>query len=174
MEITLLHSAQVEESRAIVQELGGEPAGSDVTVNHEGRDVRIVSKHALAAGVCPNFSAYPAVVVTGEDGTVRVKSPVGDWAECLDFIDNPPVPAPTGPARKVDLTRLEFLDCFTDQEKVQLKSLEATDPVVGLFWEEYRAAASIRLDDPRTVKAVGHLASLGYITEARKAEILGG
>lgn len=171
MEITLFHSAQVEESRAIVQELGGEPSGNDVTIDHDGRGVRIVSKHALAVGVCPNFSAYPAIVVTGEDGTTRVKSPVGTWAECLDFIDNPPVPP--APVRRVEFSKLEFLSRFTDEEKVQLKTLEATDPVVGLFWEEYRAAESIRLDDPRTIKSVEHLASMHYITDDRKAEILG-
>jgi len=171
MNITLLHSAQVETSRAIVQELGGEPAENDATITHDGREVRIVSKHALAVGVCPNFSAYPAVVVT-DGGELRVKSPVESWAQCLEFIDNPPAP-PVCP-RKLEFTRLEFLNLFTDEEKIQLKTLENTDPTVALFWEEYRTAQVIRLDDPRTIWSIEYLASRNYLTSARKAEILGG
>ncbi|MFP5222284.1 MAG: hypothetical protein ACLGSA_08350 [Acidobacteriota bacterium] len=172
MNIVLLHSAQVESSRAIVQELGGEPTGNDVTITHGGRDVRVISKHALAVAACPNFSAYPAVVVLdGQD--MRVKSPVESWAECLDFADNPPQAAPTVPASKIEHTKLEFLSLFTDEEKISLKALEDTDPTVALFWEEYRTADSIRLDDPRTVRAVEYLAAQGYIAAERKAAILG-
>lgn len=172
MNIVLLHSAQVESSRAIVQELGGEPAGNDATITHGGRAVRVISKHALAVAACPNFSAYPAIVV--QDGeSVRVKSPVESWAECLDFVDNPPQPAPSVPAPKIEHSKLEFLALFTEEEKISLKALEGTDPTVALFWEEYRTADSIRLDDPRTIRAVEYLAAQGYIPAERKAVILG-
>jgi len=171
MNIVFLHSAQVDASRAIVQEIGGEFAGNDATVTHGGREVRVISKHALAVAACPNFSAYPAIVV--QDGeTVRVKSPVESWAECLNFADNPPQPAPSVPARKIELTKLEFLALFTDEEKISLKALEGTDPTVALFWEEYRTADSIRLDDKRTIRAVEYLASQGYIPAERKTAIL--
>ena len=172
MEVIILHSAQVETSRTVVSELGGDPQwnSSEEVVNASGREVRVISKHAVAVAACPNFSAYPAIVV--QDGeTVRVKSPVESWADCLDFIDNPPVPE--APARKIEHTKLEFLALFTDEEKISLKSFEATDPTVGLFWEEYRTADSIRLDEPRTIRAVEYLAGQGYITAERKADILG-
>lgn len=172
MNIVFLHSAQVEASRAIVQELGSEPAGNDVTITHGGREVRVISRHALAVGACPNFSAYPAIVV--QDGeNVRVKSPVESWAECLDFADNPPQPAPSVQAPKIEHTKLEFLARFTDEEKISLKALEDTDPTVALFWEEYRTADSIRLDDPRTIRGLEYLAAQGYIPAERKAAILG-
>jgi len=172
MNIVLLHSAQVETSRAIVQELGGEPAGNDATLTHGGREVRVISKHSLAVAACPNFSAYPVIMV--QDGeTVRLKSPVESWAECLDFTDNPPQPAQTVPAPKIEHTKLEFLARFSDEEKISLKALEDTDPTVALFWEEYRTADSIRLDDPRTIRAVEYLAAQGYIPAERKAAILG-
>jgi len=173
MQIIFLHSAMVESSRVIVQELSGEPAENDITIVNEGREVRIISKHALAVVACQNFSAYPAIVV--QDGeSVRVKSPVASWAECLEFIDNPPAPTPSIPAPKVEHTKLEFLALFTDEEKIGLKALEGTDPIVGLFWEEYRAATSIRLDDPRTTRAINMLAAAGHITPARAAAILEG
>lgn len=172
MKIIFLHSAQVEASRNIVAELGGEPSGVDVTVDHDGRNVRIVSKHALAVGVCPNFSGYPVIVVVADDGTQRVKSQVESWAECVEFIDAP-APAQVAQARKVQFTRLEFLNLFADEEKVRLKALESTDPAVALFWEEYRAADSVRLDDPRTVGAIEYLVSKQYLAESRRADILG-
>jgi len=132
--------------------------------------VRVVSKHALAVGVCANFSAYPACVVVEESGDIRAKSPVDSWAECLAFALTPPSPGPTLPR---EFTRLEFLNRFTVQEQVLLKSLEGTDPVVGLFWEQWRGAEHINLDDPRTIAGVGQLAADGRITQARADEILG-
>ena len=161
----------VEASRVIVQELGGEPAGNDATIIHGGREVRVISKHALAVVACPNFSAYPAIVV--QDGeTVRVKSPVDSWADALAFVDNPPVAAT--PAPKVEFTRTDFLDLFTIEEQVALKGLEKTDDAVALFWERYRVADNIRLDDPRTIGAINMLATAGHITPARAAAILEG
>lgn len=170
MHIVLLHSAQVEASRAIVEELGGEPAGPDATVVHEGREVRIVSKHALAVGLCPSFSAYPACVVIDDGGDMRVKSPAGSWAECLAFALAPPARGPVFPR---EFTRLDFLNRFTDQEKVLLKSLESSDPIVALFWEEWRCAEAISLDDPRTVRALDYLVQQGHLTPARRSEAFG-
>ncbi|KAF0235362.1 MAG: hypothetical protein FD177_116 [Desulfovibrionaceae bacterium] len=173
MEITLLHSAQVATSRNIVRELGGDPAGNEATITHEGREVRVISKHALAVAACPNFSAYPAIVV--QDGeTVRVKSPVESWQDCLDFADNPPEPAPSIPTPKIEFTKTDFLDLFTVEEQVALKGLEKTDDAVALFWERYRVADNIRLDDPRTIGAINMLAAAGHITLARAAAILEG
>lgn len=171
MNIIILHSELSSVSRSLVAELGQVADVVDATLIMDGHSVRIVGDHALAVAACPNFSAYPAIVV--QDGaSVRVKSPVESWAECLDFIDNPP--APGTPAPLPELTKLEFLARFTDEEKISLKALEATDPMVGLFWEEYRGATSIRLDDPRTTRAINMLAAAGHITEARKLEILEG
>ncbi len=155
MDIILLHSAQVEASRNV---LAGLPIG-----------VTVIDKHSEAVAACPNFSAYPALVVKDGD-TMRVLSPFSTWAEAQAFIDN--TPAPPVEQRKMELTKLEFLSLFTDDEKVQLKALESTNPVVALFWEEYRTAETIRLDDPRTVRAISYLAMQGYITDARKNEIL--
>jgi len=170
MKIILLHSEQVESSRAILAEIGSSPSGDDVTVTHEGKDIRIISNHALAVSVRPNFRAYPALMVQGEDGVVRIKSPVGSWSECVAFLagTEPEVQAPA----QVEFSKLEFLALFTDEEKISLKALEQTDPTVALFWEEYRTAQSIRLDDPRTIRAIEYLSAQGYLGEGRKESIL--
>lgn len=174
MDIILLHSAQVETSRAIVEELGLDAGTVDSTVTKDGHSVRVVGKHALAVGVCPNFSAYPAVVVKNGEA-VWVKSPVESWADCLAFLSAPAQPLSPGvPAVRPALSKLEFLRLFTDEELVRLKMLEGSDPVVAVFWEQYRAAESLRPDDERTGRAIEYLASKGYITPERKSAILAG
>lgn len=171
MQMIILHSALVEASRALMEELGGEPSAADVTLARDGAEVRVVSKHALAVGLCPAFTAYPAVAVTSEGGAVRVKSPVSSWAQCLAFAGEEPEPEAQRPPS--GLTRLEFLDRFTDEEKLALKNLEDTDVFVALFWEQFRAAQSIDLGDQRTVQAVEYLGAQGHISPERAAEILG-
>jgi hypothetical protein len=171
MDIIILHSPLDGASRNLMQALGGEPSGPDVTISMEGRSVRIIPDHALAVAVCPNFSAYPALVV--KDGeTLRVKSPVGSWAECAAFVETPAQPPLE--AAKPPLSKLEFLRLFTDEELVRLKTLEASDPVVAVIWEQVRAAENVRLDDERTVRGAEYLASKGYIAPERKSAILAG
>lgn len=171
MQMVILHSAMVEASRDLMEELGGQPQGDDVTLEHGGHPVRVVSKHALAAQLCPAFGAYPAVAVPDGAGGMRVCSPVADWAGCLAFAGEEPGPEPARPPGA--LTKLEFLGRFTGEEKMALKALEATDPNVALFWEEYRAAQSIDLGDPRTVHAVEYLGAQGLLAPGRADAILG-
>ena len=160
----------VETSRNIVAVLGLVPGVLDASVVMDGREVRIISKHAQAVAACPNFSAYPAIVV--QDGeTQHVKSPVASWEECLSFIESIPGPQPT---RKIVFTKTDFLDLFTVEEQIALKGLEKTDDAVALFWERYRVADDIRLDDPRTIGAINMLAASGHISQERAAAILGG
>lgn len=172
MQIIILHSQYSPLSLALLESMGILPDGADMTITHEEREVRIISEHAQAVAACPNFSAYPAIVV--QDGaSVRVKSPVESWAECQDFVDNPPTSE--APAPKIEFTRLEFLNLFTGEEQVALKAAES-NPAVGVFWESWRAADCIRLDDSRTIAAVSMLATpeIGIITPARAAAILEG
>jgi len=173
MQITVLHSEMVEASRAITAAFGLHSDVVDASVIMDGHAVQVIGKHSLAVAACPNFSAYPAIVI--QDGeTLRVKSPVESWADCLAFVDNPPVPAPSNPARKIEFTKTDFLDLFTVEEQIALKGLEQTDTAVALFWERYRVADNIRLDDPRTIRAITMLAAAGHITPERAAAILEG
>ena len=82
----------------------------------------------------------------------------------------------TAPVTYSKVSPVEFKLLFTVQERVALKALRATNPIVDDFF-------SI-VDDPRlshvdlglnsTQQALGYLAMLGAITEARVAEILSG
>jgi hypothetical protein len=118
MDVIILHSPLDGASRQLMEALGGEPAGPDVTINVDGCAVRVISDHALAVAACPNFSAYPALVV--RDGeTVRVKSPVASWAECVAFIQAP-AETSTPLAASVHVTKLEFASRFTADERQRI------------------------------------------------------
>ncbi|GFK95752.1 hypothetical protein NNJEOMEG_03620 [Fundidesulfovibrio magnetotacticus] len=168
--LTLLHSPYDADSRDFLAALGvAEPESDDVTVETGGQAVRIVSDQAKAVAACPAFSRYPTFVAS--DG--RVVSGPKTWQECLDF------EAASGgggfapdPQALAELTRLDFLARFTEAELVLLKSLEASDPNVGLFWEQWRAATTVRGDDPRTVRALDYMTAQGHLAPGRKEAIL--
>ena len=168
MSIIILHSPHNGASRAFLAALGVAPAGEDVTVDIGGTAVRIVSNHELAAGIA-GFGDYPALVYAPGEAVYVLNRPES-WQQCLDFMDAPW--GPEGPPAFREMTRLEFLNRFTQAEQVLLKSLEATDATVAVFWEQYRAASAIRTDDARTIAALDYLAGQGHLAAGRKAEIL--
>lgn len=169
MEIVILHSAQVEASRALMDSIQTGYAQLNSPAEHSfavGDDTAtVISKHNKAVERLPNFSGYPTAIFA--DG--RVVSPAPLWPDLVALAATLPPPTP-GPRT---FTRLEFLNRFTDQELATLKGLEATDPAVGIFWEKCRAAEFISTDDPRTIAGVDQLAADGHITPARADAILG-
>ncbi|GFK94405.1 hypothetical protein NNJEOMEG_02250 [Fundidesulfovibrio magnetotacticus] len=171
MSITILHNPVDGVSRDFLASLGlQEPDKDDTDVVVSGQPVRLISDHAKAVAACPGFGCYP-VLVYEADGAVHVLNGPTTWQQCLDFMN-----APWGenaPPVSREMTRLEFLARFTEAELVLLKGLEFSDPNVGLFWEEWRAATAIRTDDARTVNAVQRMEAAGLIAAGRAAEILG-
>jgi len=91
MDILVLHNPLSADSRALLASIGVEvPAGGDdVTVTVGTDTVRIVSKHALAVGVCPAFPGYPVALV-GEGETQRMLPFPASWAAVLEWAANPP------------------------------------------------------------------------------------
>jgi len=168
MSITILHSPFNEASRAFLAALGIAPQGDDVTVDINGTAVRVVSNHELAAGIA-GFGDYPALVYSPGEAVYVLNRPES-WKQCLDFLDAPW--GPEGPPAFREMTRLEFLNRFTQAEQVLLKSLESSDPTVAVFWEQYRAASSIRTDDARTIRALDYLTAQGHLAAGRKEQIL--
>lgn len=168
MKVIILHSAQVEESRAIMDGLGLDPQMNEETlVAQNGWTVS--GKHSYATLVCPAFAAYPTCVVIEDGGTMRVKSPVSDLAECLEFVGTPLVPEPV--TRR---SRGEFLELFTDGELEDLKAKEFTIPSIGVFWEKFRSREFIDLADPLTIASVENMEAFGFIASGRAAAILEG
>ena len=98
-------------------------------------------------------------------GVVETATRFGIWnPEKLDY---DPYPKKTVP-----LSRLEFMERFTDVELVGIYT--AAKQYVGLeiYLKKLEAATEIFLDNPTTIAGVNSLADAGLITAERAAEIL--
>lgn len=71
------------------------------------------------------------------------------------------------------LTRLEFLDRFTDEELLAVRAAAQHDAAVELWLWRFDHAENVSLADPRTVKGVEGLEQAGLLAAGRAAEILG-
>lgn len=84
-------------------------------------------------------------------------------------LPDPPQPEPV---RETVLTRLDFRNKFTSQEKVQIYTAAMSDFAVKILLDDLAQSSYIDLQDPKIVDALTYLVSIGTITEARKQEIL--
>lgn len=169
MQIIFLHSAQVEASRNIIAVLGLLSDVVDARLIMDGHAVQVIGKHALAVAACPNFSAYPAIVVTDGE-SVRVKSPVATWAECLDFADNPPVDPEVTRARIV--SQFEFYNLFTSVERKGIRAAAKVNADVEDTLDGLDRAKDVDLDLPLTVSGIQGMEDAGLLGLGRAARIL--
>ena len=75
-------------------------------------------------------------------------------------------------AQHKSLTRLEFLNRFTTQERIQLRVAEAEDPVIADLFDMIRVAEFIDTSDKSTIDGINYLVVGEYLSEARAKEIL--
>jgi hypothetical protein len=167
MDIILLHSATVAESRALLASLGvAIPEGGDVTVTMGADTARIISKHAQAVGICPAFPGYPAAVL-GEGETQRVLPFPASWAAVLEWAANPPTPAPTTPDT---FTPAEFMRLFTQDELDAVLAAEATDADVKRMWAFIRAVGYVNMADQLTENSLRMLREKAYIVSDERLQ----
>lgn len=76
------------------------------------------------------------------------------------------------PAPSVPLTKLAFIDRFTDAELLAIREAAKTAPEVELWLWRFERAEDISLSDLRTIAGVQGLESAGLLAEGRAAEIL--
>jgi len=72
-----------------------------------------------------------------------------------------------------NLSKLDFLRRFTATERISIRELAKTDPIIFDATEMINIAEYISLTDTDTQNLVGYLAMMGIISGARVAEILG-
>jgi hypothetical protein len=169
MDIILLHSAMVAQSRDLLASLGvAIPEGDDVTVTVVSDTVRIISKHKLAVAAIPAFPGYPTAALT-VDGKQYVLQFPTSWAEVTAWAANP-VPTVTKP---MAMTHLAFRKRFTFTERTAIETAAVTDPEVRTVQKDFEAAQEIDLTYPDTIQGVGLLVAKGLLTQARANEILG-
>lgn len=72
----------------------------------------------------------------------------------------------------VEISRIEFLMKFSLVERLNIRQLEQTDPMVMDIMEMVRLAEFINLRDRNVSAGLGYLTYIGVLTEHRLQEIL--
>ena len=73
----------------------------------------------------------------------------------------------------LQLSSLSFLDLFTESEQIDIATAAMSNVYAKIWYDRTLAAEFITIADPRTELGLNTLISLGFITESRKAEIMG-
>jgi hypothetical protein len=90
-----------------------------------------------------------------------------------------PAPPKIEVTQAIGLTKLEFLNRFTDSELAAIYSAAKTNIDVEVWLAKFNATTpdsdgySIYLNDPRTILSVKGMESAGLLATGRAAEILG-
>ena len=70
------------------------------------------------------------------------------------------------------LTKLEYMNRFTDAELATIYTVAKTNVQVEVWLEKFKASSEVDVTDPRTVAGVQALEAVGLIQIGRAAEIL--
>lgn len=76
------------------------------------------------------------------------------------------------PVKQKALTRLEFMERFTDEELIGIFTAAKQSVPLEVFLEKLKAAEEILLDNTLTVAGINALVAVGLLTTARAEEIL--
>ena len=79
---------------------------------------------------------------------------------------------PTKPSSPRVLTKLQFLNRFTNEELAAVYTAAKTNVLIEVFLDKLKLAQEINLDDPQTVGGLQALAEAGLLSEARVQEVL--
>lgn len=71
----------------------------------------------------------------------------------------------------VSLTKLQFLDRLTTQERIQCRAVAKTNPVAEDFMAMLDMAPAIRLGSPKLLAGLTYMESLGALATGRAIEI---
>ena len=78
----------------------------------------------------------------------------------------------TEPSSPRVLTKLQFLNRFTNEELAAVYTAAKTNVLIEVFMDKLKLAQEVNLDDPQTVGGLQSLAAAGLLSEARVQEIL--
>ncbi len=70
------------------------------------------------------------------------------------------------------LTKLEYMNRFTDNELATIYTVAKQNVAVEIWLEKFKLSSEVYLDDPRTVAGVQALEYYGLIGQGRAQEIL--
>jgi len=90
-----------------------------------------------------------------------------------DHVVVPDVAVLPTPAPILEWDRLAFLRRFTAQERMTIRAARATDPILNDVFSLLEQAITVHSNDPDTLAGMGYLVLRGWITAARRDEIMG-
>jgi hypothetical protein len=105
--------------------------------------------------------------IVADEEYVNLRYP-NDW----ELIPEPEVVEPT-PTPVTVLTKLEFMNRFTDLELVTLYSAAKTSVPLEIWLEKFKLASEVDITDQRTIDGIAALETVGILAVGRAAEILG-
>lgn len=122
----------------------------------------------IYAGVVQRFTDLDGNTVssTGSSSVTDENPPTPSWA----VSDPTPEPEPPPPIRQ--LTKLEYLRRFTQEERIGIRTAASQSPVLDDYLRLLELAEFINLDDSDTVGAVLMLEGAGLLAAGRAEEIL--
>lgn len=130
------------------------------------RGDRTTSEYYDYVGSLPwAWAGQPAFSIDPSHCTVTVDATITGFDEIV--LPAPPAAPPT------PITKLAFLDRFTDVELATILTMAKTVIQVEVFVKKLDAATDVVLSDPRTVSGVQALETFGMIGAGRASQILG-
>lgn len=125
-------------------------------------------------GIVSNVILADAEFVATQPGTWvldTVGAGVG-WTYANGVFATPVVQAPVvAPVRT--LTKLAYMQRFTDAELAGIYTTAKTVVQVEIWLEKFKLASEINLDDPYTIGGLQAMEAAGLLAAGRAAEILG-
>ena len=118
----------------------------------------------------PDVAAYYSTQVPDDAAN-------GDgWVNGQLVKPTPPEPQPVAALIPPKVSPVEFALLFNSAERVSLKALRVTDPILDDFFDivEDPRLTVVDLNLPSTQNALDHMIAIGELTAERKAEILTG
>ncbi|EFL52043.1 hypothetical protein DesfrDRAFT_1212 [Solidesulfovibrio fructosivorans JJ]] len=127
----------------------------------------VITDHAAAVALMPQFAGYPAVVYEDAQGQRHclfnplTLEAISAWRE---GIDTPPVQTRYTPA--------EFMRLFTQNELDAVLAAEATDADVKRMWAFIRAVGYVNMADPLTQNSLRMLREKNYLATDERVQHL--
>lgn len=141
---------------------------------HDNGVVRDIATEALE-GYLPAPSKATSMLALRyalQDGKVVDRFPGKSDEEVLaEIASQQQPPANSQPAQRL-VTKLAFMERFTDEELAAIYAAAKTDVRVEVWMDKMKLASEIDLADPRTRAGVEALEALGLIGQGRAAEVL--
>ena len=101
---------------------------------------------------------------TGQQDTLNQD---GTWTKYIA----PPEPEPLQPPAVRTLTKLEYMDRFTDTELAGIYTAAKSVVQVEIWLEKFKLATEVNLDDPRTLSGLQAMEAAGLLAAGRASEI---